>query len=63
MKTCDCNPDAAVSPALKALREQFREYTRGWLSEKDFKLAVSRYSETLRAARKQDSQSAMEATQ
>lgn len=37
---------------LETLRERFWEYREGWLSEKDFKRAVTRYSQTLQEMRK-----------
>jgi hypothetical protein len=54
--TCSRNPGAAASPALEALRQQFWEYCQGSLSEKDFKLAVAEYSQSLRAARATEAQ-------
>jgi hypothetical protein len=51
MTACTCRSTALANPALETLRSQFWDYLEGRLSEKDFKLAVAEYSQTLRHAR------------
>lgn len=46
--------------SLEELRERFLEYREGWLTEAAFKLAIERYSQTLRAMRAAHAKSGVE---
>lgn len=40
-----------LTQARTILRDKFIDFTQGWLSEREFKEAVSEYSKTLRESR------------
>lgn len=47
----DARRMAALVESLETLQEKFWEYREGWLSEKDFKTALARYSAVLKDLR------------